>query len=62
LVDCRRSTIRVQESPDDVPDQHRPILDAIRAGDPELASRLVIAHCNEAREQVALYFDEPAPS
>lgn len=47
-------------SPDDVAEQHRPILEAIEAGDADLASRLAIAHCDEAREKVAPYFDEPA--
>ncbi len=47
-------------SPDDVAEQHRPILEAVQAGDPELASRLAIEHCDEACQKVARYFDEPA--
>jgi GntR family transcriptional regulator of gluconate operon len=46
-------------SQDDVAEQHRPILEAIDAGDAELASRRAIRHCDEACERVAPYFDEP---
>ena len=47
-------------SPGDVAEQHRPILEAIVAGDPDRASRLAIEHCDEACQKVAPYFDEPA--
>jgi DNA-binding GntR family transcriptional regulator len=43
--------------------QHRPLLDALRGGDPEAAARAFQAHCEEARDLVAPYFDsadEPA--
>jgi DNA-binding GntR family transcriptional regulator len=52
----------VYASPDDVAEQHRPVLDAIRTGDPDLASRFAIAHCDGAREKVAPYFEQPAHS
>jgi GntR family transcriptional regulator of gluconate operon len=50
----------VYASPDDVAEQHRPILAAIEAGNADVASRLAIEHCDEACEKVAPYFDEPA--
>ncbi|MEA2537183.1 MAG: hypothetical protein QOF11_1417 [Chloroflexota bacterium] len=37
--------------------QHRPLLDALRGGDPEAAARAFQAHCEEARDLVAPYFD-----
>lgn len=37
--------------------QHRPLLDALRGGDPEAAGRAFQAHCEEARDLVAPYFD-----
>ena len=43
--------------------QHRPLLDALRGGDPEAAARAFQGHCEEARDLVAPYFDsadEPA--
>lgn len=38
-------------------DQHRPLLDALRGGDPEMAARAFQLHCEEARDLVAPYFD-----
>lgn len=43
-------------------DQHQLLLDAIESGDPELASRKLEAHVEEAREQVAAYFEEFEPA
>lgn len=37
--------------------QHRPLLDALRGGDPEAAARAFQHHCDEARDLVAPYFD-----
>lgn len=37
--------------------QHRPLLDALRSGDPEAAARAFQRHCDEARDLVAPYFD-----
>jgi DNA-binding GntR family transcriptional regulator len=37
--------------------QHRPLLDALRGGDPEAAARAFQAHCEDARDLVAPYFD-----
>jgi GntR family transcriptional regulator, gluconate operon transcriptional repressor len=37
--------------------QHRPLLDALRGGDPEAAARAFQLHCEEARDLVAPYFD-----
>lgn len=37
--------------------QHRPLLDALRGGDSEAAGRAFQAHCEEARDLVAPYFD-----
>ncbi|MGZ8501653.1 MAG: GntR family transcriptional regulator [Candidatus Limnocylindrales bacterium] len=37
--------------------QHRPLLDALRSGDPEAAARAFQLHCEEARDLVAPYFD-----
>ncbi len=37
--------------------QHRPLLDALRSGDPEAAGRAFQQHCDEARDLVAPYFD-----
>jgi DNA-binding GntR family transcriptional regulator len=37
--------------------QHRPLLEALRGGDPEAAARAFQLHCEEARDLVAPYFD-----
>lgn len=42
----------------DVVDQHQGILDAVSAGDVELAGRLTRAHIDGARDRLLTYFDE----
>ena len=42
---------------DETAGQHRTILDAIESGDPEAASRAVVAHCEDSRDKVSAYFE-----
>ncbi|MDO9591411.1 MAG: FCD domain-containing protein, partial [Microcella sp.] len=43
---------------DDVVAQHQAILDAVAAGDPELAGRLTRAHIEGARDRLLARYDE----
>jgi DNA-binding GntR family transcriptional regulator len=43
---------------DAVADQHQALLDAIRSGDPSAAALALEAHVEDARENVAAYFEE----
>jgi len=56
-----RTLIRFDEylygSPDDIAQQHRPVLEAIEAGDELMAEELSERHCEEARVLLATYLD-----
>ena len=60
-VRALRTLIRLDEqlyrSPAEIAPQHRPILDAIEAGDSDLAAARCEAHCEEARELIATYLE-----
>jgi DNA-binding GntR family transcriptional regulator len=56
-----RTLIRFDEylyaSPEDIAQQHRPVLEAIEAGDELAAESLAARHCEEARVLLATYLD-----
>ena len=51
---------RVYASLDDIAAQHRPLHDAIAAGDPDEAARLAEEHCDNAGDLIAAYLDSRA--
>lgn len=52
---------RLHSSLETAATQHRPLVEALRSGDPEAAARAFQRHCEDARDLVAPYF-EPARS
>jgi DNA-binding FadR family transcriptional regulator len=56
-----RTLLKVDEmvySSEEIAEQHRPILDAIAAGDAEAARAQCEAHCQQASETIATYIDQ----
>ncbi len=60
-VPTLRALLRLDEhvyrSLDDIAMEHRPLLDAIEAGDAPLAADLAERHCDHAGELIAAYID-----
>ena len=53
---------RVLSSLDQAAMEHRPIVDAIDAGDPDLARRLAEDHCDHAGDLIATYLEDQRPA
>lgn len=60
-----RTLLKVNElvySSEEIAEQHRPIVDAIAAGDSAEARALCEAHCRQASDKIAAYIDQLAES